>query len=267
MIGKLMNPDEHDHSQGQPLVSMDMRRGFTLIELLVVIAIIAILAAMLLPVLSRAKESGRRISCLNQLKQLSLAAQVFVDENAGNYPPRSETDRWPNRLYDNYGKNLKLLMCPSETTDKPTTLPDSTVADSAPRSYIINGWNDYFVDVDPRIEPRKDPQGLNDGDSMREQAIADTSGTIVFGEKTDDNGDFYMDLNEGSAGNDFAGILNQSRHDSTPQASSSGWGAGGSNHAMADGSARFIKFPQSVTPVNMWAITQAGRNTNYVWNR
>jgi prepilin-type N-terminal cleavage/methylation domain-containing protein len=261
-----MNPDEHNLSQGQPLVSMDMRRGFTLIELLVVIAIIAILAAMLLPVLSRAKESGRRISCLNQLKQLSLAAQLFVDENAGNYPPRSETDRWPNRLYDNYGRNLKLLLCPSETTDKPTTLPDSTVADSAPRSYIINGWNDYFVDVDSKKDP-KDPLGLNDGDSMREQAIADTSGTIVFGEKTYDNGDFYMDLNEGSAGNDFAGVLNQSRHDSTPQASATGWGAGGSNHAMADGSARFIKFPQSVTPVNMWAITQAGRNTNYVWNR
>ena len=107
-----MNPDEHDRSQGQPLVSRGMRRGFTLIELLVVIAIIAILAAMLLPVLSRAKESGRRISCLNQLKQLSLAAQMFVDENGGNYPARSETDRWPNRLYDNYGKNLKLLLLP-----------------------------------------------------------------------------------------------------------------------------------------------------------
>ena len=256
-----MNPDEHDRSQGQPLVSMDMRRGFTLIELLVVIAIIAILAAMLLPVLSRAKESGRRISCLNQLKQMSLAAQMFVDENGGNYPPRSETDRWPNRLYDNYGKNLKLLLCPSETTDKPATLPDSTVADASPRSYIINGWNDYFV----WENPQKDPQGLNEGDSMREQAIEDTSGTIVFGEKTDANGDFYMDLNEGTSGNDFGGILNQSRHDSTPQASSTGWGAGGSNHAMADGSARFFKYPQSVNPINMWAITQAGRKTNYVW--
>jgi prepilin-type N-terminal cleavage/methylation domain-containing protein len=264
-----MNPDEHDRSHGQPLVSMDMRRGFTLIELLVVIAIIAILAAMLLPVLSRAKESGRRISCLNQLKQLSLAAQLFVDENAGRYPPRSSDktplDRWPDKLYDNYGRNLNLLLCPSEPIPNPTTegAGDSTVADNAPRSYIINGWNDYFV----YENPQKDPQGLNDGDSMREQAIADTSGTIVFGEKTDANGDFYMDLNEGSAGNDFAGILNQSRHDSTPQASSTGWGAGGSNHAMADGSARFIKFPQSVTPMNLWAITDLGRTNTYVWNR
>jgi prepilin-type N-terminal cleavage/methylation domain-containing protein len=257
-----MKPDEHDSSQGQPLVSMEMRRGFTLIELLVVIAIIAILAAMLLPVLARAKESGRRISCLNNLTQLSLAAQMFVDDNGGNYPPRSGTDRWPDKLYDNYARNLKLLLCPSEpAAATPATEPDSTVADSAPRSYIMNGWNDYFASVDPK----NDPNGLNDGDSMQEQAIEDTGGTIVLGEKTDANGDFYMDLNEGTGGNDFAGILNQSRHDSTPHASTTGWGAGGSNHAMADGSAQFIKYPQSVKPINMWAITQAGRKTNYVW--
>jgi prepilin-type N-terminal cleavage/methylation domain-containing protein len=57
-----------------------LRRGFTLIELLVVIAIIAILAAMLLPVLGRAKESGKRISCLNNLRQLSLSSQMYVGD-------------------------------------------------------------------------------------------------------------------------------------------------------------------------------------------
>ena len=86
--------------------------AFTLIELLVVIAIIAILAAMLLPALARAKESGRRIACLNNLRQLSLAAQMYAGESQGSYPPRSITDRWPNRLYENYGKSVKLLMCP-----------------------------------------------------------------------------------------------------------------------------------------------------------
>ena len=65
--------------------------AFTLIELLVVIAIIAILAAMLLPALARAKETGKRISCLNNLRQLSLAAQMYVNDNQGTYPPRHDT--------------------------------------------------------------------------------------------------------------------------------------------------------------------------------
>ena len=61
-------------------------RGFNLIELLVVIAIIAILAALLLPVLTLAKEKARRTACLNNQKQLNLAWQVYADENGGVMP-------------------------------------------------------------------------------------------------------------------------------------------------------------------------------------
>jgi prepilin-type N-terminal cleavage/methylation domain-containing protein/prepilin-type processing-associated H-X9-DG protein len=63
-----------------------MRRGFTLIELLVVIAIIAILASLLMPTLARAKEKGRKIVCVSNLKQQGLACTMYLSDNADRFP-------------------------------------------------------------------------------------------------------------------------------------------------------------------------------------
>jgi prepilin-type N-terminal cleavage/methylation domain-containing protein/prepilin-type processing-associated H-X9-DG protein len=67
-------------------------RAFTLIELLVVIAIIAILAALLLPVLAKAKEEGRRANCMGNLRQLTLCWEMYADDNQGVLAPNNWID-------------------------------------------------------------------------------------------------------------------------------------------------------------------------------
>jgi prepilin-type N-terminal cleavage/methylation domain-containing protein len=143
---------------------MKARSAFTLIELLVVIAIIGVLSAILLPAVSRAKDSSRRIACVNNLRQVNLAIRLYAEDFADSFPILPNPNPYPNGVGAYYKQLVKgylglngdaspkeaVFICPS----------DRRIYQGRHHAFTSYTFNGY--EVGPESLPRITGQKLGD---------------------------------------------------------------------------------------------------------
>jgi prepilin-type N-terminal cleavage/methylation domain-containing protein/prepilin-type processing-associated H-X9-DG protein len=196
------------------------RRAFTLVELLVVTAILSLLAGILFPVFAQAREKARQTTCLSNMKQLGLAANLYLLDWEGGFPQthttaepwvrQSRRDRliadWFQLLYP-YSHSTGINVCPS----------DPNVTARRPNSYIPNG---YFV------------YGAHVG------VVPNPTETIYLYESADDNGDYETKPWLGMEEIEDEDVAVKRHH-------------GGANYLFCDWHVRWLHFEQTLAPVNM----------------
>lgn len=222
MIQAIQRPRNHSYRSAAAC-------AFTMIELLVVVAIIAVLAAMLLPALSRARESGRRAVCVGDMRQIMLAMIIYSESYEGSLPPQRAggpgTMDWSGLLVTNM-PNAKVFHCLSDQNQR--------VYIGLARSYAVNSGKWTYQGLGPNCDlykspwprPKCDAAGSTNLDSPAKLADVPPQ-VILIGENHGD-------------GNPNGAVVGIGESEGLDAAASSVHRPGGGNYGFSDGRVEFL---------------------------
>ena len=171
-------------------MTIKLNKGFTLIELLIVIAIIGILAGILLPALSRVRESGRRTHCTSNLRQIGMGLIMYSNENNETFPTGATAMTALNKLYPDYVSERKAFKCPSDNLVTDVENANITAGDAFEKDECSYGYDGTHTPADdPGVAIAGDRPTNNPANNPKDKRSPNHGGTVNPAGNNDIDGD------------------------------------------------------------------------------